>query len=132
MTDVGAFHNNDAGIITQFPGQLSITNIDSVDTLCSTPQQALCKAARRGSHIDSDQASRIELKGIEGFFEFDTAPADIFEFRCSFSHMAIRIKLYEGPRFIHQLTPYIYLTRHDNGTCSFSASGQSPPYQSHI
>jgi len=77
MPDIGALDGDDAGVLTEFPGQLPIGDIDGVDLGNPFLKQAVGETARRSPDVERDPAADVEAEGIERPLELHAAPADI-------------------------------------------------------
>ena len=69
ITDIGAFHTDNAWIGAQAPCQLPVSNINGKYLACALFQQAVCKAAGRSADIHDAQTTRINLKMAECLFD---------------------------------------------------------------
>ena len=77
VTDISPFHVDDAVISPQFPGQLTIADIDGKDLGRPALECAVRETARRGADIHHGLACQIDGERFHGFFQFQAAPADI-------------------------------------------------------
>ena len=74
---VNLFHDNDARIIAQFPGELAATDIDRVDLGGAMLQEAIGESAGRGSKIERDVVLYVDSEFFEGVLQLESAAADI-------------------------------------------------------
>ena len=78
MARVGFFHDDDALVLPQFPGELALADIHGKNFCRAVLQQAIGEAAGGRAEIKRDQAGDIELKMVQRVFEFVAAAADEF------------------------------------------------------
>jgi hypothetical protein len=74
MAGVQPLVDDDARIQPQFPSELTVSDIDGVDTPCAARQQHVGKAAGRGPDIERRLAADDNSEMVEGVGELD-APA---------------------------------------------------------
>ena len=76
VSQVGALSQDDAGILAQFPGDLSIADIDAVDSRCACLQETVCETSGGDAAIEADAIAHPNSKFLQGFDEFFAAARD--------------------------------------------------------
>lgn len=77
VADVDAFEDGDAGVLAEFPRELAVADVDSVNPGGAVLQEAVGETAGGGADVDGDLAGDVERPGFEGGFEFGAAAADV-------------------------------------------------------
>ena len=77
VAGVDPFHDCHARVAAQAPGQLTATDIHSVDPGRPMLEEAIGEASGGGSEVDGDKTLDVELEMAERVFEFDAAAADV-------------------------------------------------------
>jgi hypothetical protein len=77
VAGIDAFHDDDAGVLAQFPGELAAADVDGVDELGAVLEEAIREASGGGADIHGDGVGDVDLEGLEGVFEFGSAAADV-------------------------------------------------------
>jgi hypothetical protein len=73
VTGVQALVNDDARILPQFPGELTMPDIDGVDPRAAARQQHIGEAASRGADIEGRLTIEVDPKMVQGVSELDPA-----------------------------------------------------------
>jgi hypothetical protein len=71
-----AFHDDDPGVLAEFPGELATADIDGEDTQRSVLQEAIREAAGGGAEVDGGEAFGLNAESGEGVFEFMPTATD--------------------------------------------------------
>src|SRR6202035_4874314 len=66
-----AFYAQDAGILTQFPGNLIHGNVYRVDAGCSVLQQTVGESTSGRSDVETYFAGGLDVKISQGSFKFE-------------------------------------------------------------
>ena len=75
---VGFFHDDDAAVLAEFPGELALADIHGKNFGRAVLQQAVGEAAGGRAEVERDQAGHVQLKMLQRVFEFVAAAADVF------------------------------------------------------
>ena len=78
IAHIGFFQTNDSGVIAQFPGKLTIANVDGIYLCSAVLQHTVCETAGGSANIQTDFICQCNGKNFHGFFQFIAAAADIF------------------------------------------------------
>jgi len=73
VTGVEALVHDNARILPQFPGELTMPDIDGVDPRAAARQQHIGEAASRGADVESRPALEVDPKMVQGVSELDPA-----------------------------------------------------------
>src|SRR5262249_37024584 len=74
---IDLFKNGHAGIIAEFPVQLTVTDIHRVNLFGAPLKHAIGKTACGGANIQHSFSLHIDLKLVEGAFNLERPPADL-------------------------------------------------------
>ena len=77
MAEVCPFDADDPGILSEFPSELAVANIDRIDLHCPRLEEAVGEAAGGGPDVEGNQAPDGKAERIEGAPEFEATPADV-------------------------------------------------------
>lgn len=122
MPRVGSFHDDHTRILTEFPRQLALTDIDGMDTDRAVLQQAIGESTGRCPEVHSRKTSHIESELPQGMLEFLAAPADIAFPRLDPDRVA---RLDPGRRFCGRLFVDANLAGEDDTLSLFAAVDQA-------
>jgi len=76
---VGALAQGDAGVVAELFGDLAPTGVDGEDAGRAVLQHAVGEASGAGPDVDAGQVGEVDGPVAEGFFELETATADVAE-----------------------------------------------------
>ena len=68
--EICPFQDSDPVIVSQLPGQLSVTYVNSEDFVSAGLQEAVGKSAGGRSNIETPGSGRIDPEMLEGKFKF--------------------------------------------------------------
>jgi hypothetical protein len=74
---IDAFEGEDTRVLTEFPSQLALTDIDGGDGRDAVLEEAIGEAAGGGADIEGAQVLDLKMEGSEGMFQFVSAATDI-------------------------------------------------------
>ena len=77
VADVGALHDDDAGVAAEGGGELAVADVDGVDAGRAAPAQAVAEAAGARPDVEADAAGDVDRPGVEGGGELLTAARDV-------------------------------------------------------
>jgi hypothetical protein len=78
MAGVGFLHDDDAGVVPEFPGELPPANVHGKNLRRAVLQQTIGEPARGRTQVECRQSGDIQLKMAQGVFQFVAAAADVF------------------------------------------------------
>ena len=84
-----AFYPQDAGILTQFPGDLIHGNVNGVDASCAMLQQTVGESASGRSDVEAYFAGWIDAKIAQSSFKFESAATGILLFAAIYFYRRI-------------------------------------------
>jgi hypothetical protein len=79
VTDIGPFHHDHARIIAQYPCQLTVSDVDGIDTLGPALQEHIGEATGRGADVHRGYALDVYIEGIKSTFQLQSASADVWQ-----------------------------------------------------
>ena len=74
---VGAFPHNDPGVLSEFPGQLSVSYIHGVDGSCAVLEQAIGESSGAGTQVDTLTGVDREGEMLEPVLELVAASGNV-------------------------------------------------------
>ena len=75
---VGFFHDDDAAVLAEFPGKLALADVHGKNFRGAVLKQAIGETAGGRAEVERDQSGHVQLKMVQGVFEFVAAAADVF------------------------------------------------------
>jgi hypothetical protein len=78
MAGVGLFHDDDAGVVPELPGELAPANVHGKNLCRAVLQQTIGESAGGRAQVERHQSGDIQLKMAQGMFQFVAAAADVF------------------------------------------------------
>jgi hypothetical protein len=84
-----AFYAQDAGILTQFPGNLIHGNVNRVDTRCAVLQQTVGESPSGRSNVETYFVGGVDVKISQSSFKFEPASTGIPLFAAIYFHRRI-------------------------------------------
>ncbi len=73
---VAAFHDHDARVLAELPGQLAAADVDGEDAGGSVLEEAVGEAAGGRAEVDGGEAGGVDVESLESVFQLVTAAAD--------------------------------------------------------
>src|SRR5258707_1199435 len=77
MARIDALTHFNAGILPDFPVELTLTDIDACDMSCAVLKKTISKTTRGRTEIETIKTGRVQLKCFETGFKFVTTTADV-------------------------------------------------------
>jgi hypothetical protein len=78
MARIGFFHDDHPAILPEFPGELPPADVHGKNFFGAVLQQAISESAGGGAQVESGDSSGLQMKMVEGVFQFVAAAADVF------------------------------------------------------
>jgi hypothetical protein len=78
MPGIGLFHDDNAGVVAEFPGELAPANVHGKNPGGTVLEQAIGKSARGRAEVERSEAGDVQLKMAQGVFQLVSAAADVF------------------------------------------------------
>ena len=118
IADICFFHAYNSWIIPEFPVQLSISHINGIDFDRSVLKHTICETAGGCAYIHAHLILQRHAKIFHGFFQFQSASADIRKSLSSYLQLDSLSK--HGASLVFLLTVDIYFPGHDIRFCFFA------------
>jgi hypothetical protein len=78
MAGVGFFHDDNAAVVPELPGELAPANVHGKNLRRAVLQQTIGESAGGCAQVERRQSGDIQLKVEQGMFQFVAATADVF------------------------------------------------------
>jgi hypothetical protein len=78
MAGVGLFHDDNAGVVPELPGELPPANVHGKNLGCTVLQQTIGESAGGRAQVERRESGNIQLKMAQGVFQLVAAAADVF------------------------------------------------------
>src|SRR5579859_746488 len=76
LARIDSFHHYHPGITAQFPGKLSLPDVDGIYPASPVLQQAVRESSRRRAQIKGGDLLHVQAEFLERMFQFQPAAAD--------------------------------------------------------
>jgi hypothetical protein len=76
VEDGGAFHDDDAGVVAECPGEDAVAGVQCVDAGGAVVEEAVCEAAGGAAEVCGGESGDGEVEVGEGVVEFEAASGD--------------------------------------------------------
>jgi hypothetical protein len=74
---IDAFKGQNTGVLTEFPGELALADIDGGDGRSAVLEEAIGEAAGGSADVEGTQVPDLKMEGGEGVFQFMSATAHV-------------------------------------------------------
>ena len=78
VAGVGLLHDDDAGVVPEFPGELPPANVHGKNFHRAVLQQTIGESAGGRAQVERGEAGDIQMKMVQSMFQFVAAAADVF------------------------------------------------------
>ena len=78
MARIGFFHDNHPAVLPEFPGELPPADVHGKNPCGAVLQQAIGKSAGGRAEVERGYSDDIQMKMVQGLFQFVAAAADVF------------------------------------------------------
>lgn len=77
MKAIGAFHDDDAFVVAEFPREDAVRRVNRVDLCSAVLKQAVRETTGAATEVGAGEALDVELEVGEGVLEFEAASGDV-------------------------------------------------------
>jgi hypothetical protein len=78
MARVGLFHDDDARVVPELPGELPPANVHGKNLRRAVLQQTIGESAGGRAQVERRESGDVQLEMAQGVFQFVAAAADVF------------------------------------------------------
>ena len=78
MARVGLFHDDDARVVPELPGELPPANVHGKNLRRAVLQQTIGESAGGRAQVERRESGDVQLEMAQGVFQFVAATADVF------------------------------------------------------